>query len=529
MAIEKPFWPGKEPNGYYEYLASAGFSRDILQDCCIKECEVVGISTRQSVILNYNDIDYPNIPVYIHTDKGARTRLIYDIDAINPIDYFEDSAFIFPLKAGAITNQGTSLTPLALTAVRKSDDVPLFVVGVAQNITYNAYSQKNISQPPTYSMYILVTAENNPYPYFSHKMLFDVVNNQIAQIPIYDENNLPTETLISALGHSVDSVPDEAYRSIGKFITGAVTIHEIMDYEVNLGHYLVQPSGDQWPTSLGHPYCSDPFYVQCMLEGGTYGPGWWDGEELTNTSSCFGATFADLGNYNEYNFPRYWQGNRSTYCSQPPSTGFTSGFWPQTHRLTFTSGVDVRLLVSWNLIDGADDLTPPNVHRWVASSASQEIQILTTTHEDYNLYVESPGITSMNFSDDYIGPPFRVWTALKYGFGIYCNCVTSNIWQTGALVIQYFDYVHNNEYHEFPPHPPPIILEAPISERLAVQRTHKNSFITTQSAIADAVTALVSSENPLSDEWNAFFNQYGTKVTTCYVPYDTRLYPIYNP
>lgn len=87
----------------WKYLAGVLIPDETIEGLRIRKADVVGLVDTTHVNLRCDDIVYENIPVWIHTDIGARytyySELISGTDAQldDGADYFRDSALLFPI------------------------------------------------------------------------------------------------------------------------------------------------------------------------------------------------------------------------------------------------------------------------------------------------------------------------------------------------------------------------------------------------------------------------------------------------
>lgn len=185
--IVKPDFPFPAP-----YLASVGFDEAILAECCIKKGVVKKLDSRQAVTVEIDAVEYENVPVWIHTDCGARLAAIKGIELSDPADYFKDAALMFPLQ-GSTTfydhygSNYTSLEPQVFVIVQTIDEVKtvLGVIGIVQNI--NRAFPANESPFKTYRPCFLFAINRwdifNSEPFETTWSLFDIITGEFAQIP----------------------------------------------------------------------------------------------------------------------------------------------------------------------------------------------------------------------------------------------------------------------------------------------------------------------------------------------------------
>lgn len=210
MTIEKPNFPAQgDPDNCFKYLASVGLTEEVLANCCVKKAEVTGLSAdMQSVTVLYNDVEYQNVPVWIHTDCGARAALVSEEEAVSPSEYFKDAALMFPFPRGTKVGVGNTpvLPPEVLCVVRTTSEETqvLGVVHILQNILHGPEDLPIAHR--TYRPFIKsVTAVIDPPYVYTKYHLHDVFLNAPASIPTYDEFGVPCLPFIEALNLDSDT------------------------------------------------------------------------------------------------------------------------------------------------------------------------------------------------------------------------------------------------------------------------------------------------------------------------------------
>ena len=201
--ITKPnFPPAPSPETHYPFLATVGISRARLRDTCIKEVEVVGISSidLNTVKVRFNGGVQEGIPVWIHTDYGTRRREIRGEEAVDPADYFERAALIFPLpgaKAFALVEGETSVLGIvsvksnldwrwfAGTEGRETKPAPPFIPPVGSWPTLGCW--------PTWKLYLDIEIYCNDFVHVSKneqpsndrgytRLIYDMHDDKVASI-----------------------------------------------------------------------------------------------------------------------------------------------------------------------------------------------------------------------------------------------------------------------------------------------------------------------------------------------------------
>jgi len=215
----KPNFPGREGADCYEYLASMGMKAGVLRFCCVKSGEVVGLTSRQSVIVRIDGDDFPDVPVWIHTDVGTRMAMIKGEELSTPEDYFKDSALMFPKG-----EPGDYPEVLVLVHREAGVETPVAVIQVLRNMQKEfpliplvpispAYSPF-----PTYGMYALVNiAASTPGvgEIFREYSLLDVINGGFGILPHYVNGvpELPVVVAEALLPERIDDI--EAFLARG--------------------------------------------------------------------------------------------------------------------------------------------------------------------------------------------------------------------------------------------------------------------------------------------------------------------------
>jgi len=196
MAIIKPNTPPNSVEGseYYPYLATVEIGAEVLKTACVKEVEVVGLSSATAVIISLDDVEYENVPVYIHTDVGCRERSMIEEDAEQAASYFEYAAGLFPMAGGISTSMGTTLTPKAL-ALFDGEGLPLFVFHVLSSALYNFNDSKEHA-PRTWRLYALLKIHNGSYSVTEYS-LYDIGTDTVPLVPTYIDQD-PSTPVIEA-------------------------------------------------------------------------------------------------------------------------------------------------------------------------------------------------------------------------------------------------------------------------------------------------------------------------------------------
>jgi hypothetical protein len=192
--ILKPnFPPANPPDTHYKFLASVGITRERLKKICVRSVDVVGISSIEdnTVKIEYNSSVYENIPVWIHTDYGTRRRYIRNEEAVNPEDYFERAALIFPLPGAKALALVESNSVLGLVSVLSNSNLTSwYFYGVGRE---EKPLSPRVGGWPTWKQYIDIKIYSNDYIFNSknevptkerafHRIIYDLHEDSIAQI-----------------------------------------------------------------------------------------------------------------------------------------------------------------------------------------------------------------------------------------------------------------------------------------------------------------------------------------------------------
>jgi len=252
--ISKPDFPVNKSNGdgIYPFLASVGVSVDLLGRCCIKRMRVTGIDSPQTIsVQDENGDKYSDIPVWIHTDIGARDALIKGVERSDPADYFENAAFIFTFPGHeelsyTYVSVVTEITTSGVDGVSEQWKA-VGVINVLNIVYGDAAVVRNISdlhtkaviastKPlPTYRPYLNlefgvryghINEVVSPYTHVLYG-LFDLLTGKLAYIPTYD-----------------GLVPQEPYHE-SKLIYKGATLEELYYYDNETGAFYDFTS---WPS-----------------------------------------------------------------------------------------------------------------------------------------------------------------------------------------------------------------------------------------------------------------------------------------
>ena len=252
----------------YPYLASVGITSEELALCCIKKGVVKKLDSLQNVTVEVDSVEYENVPVWIHTDAGARYAAVKGVEKANPSDYFKDAALMFPFPGGVSVFQrgnwsGTS-TPTVFVLM-KNDEKVLGVVGIVGSATQQF---PNSTEPfRTYRPYIYMEARWESFMLgneIKHKRyyLYDVLNQKVAEIPTYGEgpNFVPGLPFVPVDGILYD--PESPYNTdLDRFLYDAYKANAVVNGTA--GDPQGRPYDHYWIGYVGNT-------TQCYSEDGTY-------------------------------------------------------------------------------------------------------------------------------------------------------------------------------------------------------------------------------------------------------------------
>lgn len=197
--INPNFPPVTAPEDHYKFLASVGISRARLANTCVMRCPVVGISSiaDNTVKIDLDGTVHDDIPVWIHTDYGTRRRWLKDEEAVDPADYFERAALIFPMPGGI----GIVLVETA----EEGEKVALGVVGVDSAFGFDLFSPSPPKPTPprkgchpTWKLYLDIRIYCNDWEHTSkyeppsrkrayHRLVYDMHEQKVASILNQDQ------------------------------------------------------------------------------------------------------------------------------------------------------------------------------------------------------------------------------------------------------------------------------------------------------------------------------------------------------
>lgn len=238
--IIKPRYPASTAiGGVWPYLASVGISEAMLQNCCIKKGTVKKLNSRQAVTVEIDAVEYENVPVWIHTDCGARLAAIKGVEAASPENYFKDAALMFPFPADTIirsqdNSASTTIEPIVFVIVytnpENSAKTALGVIQIIQNL--NREFPANTAPFRTYRPYIQYRIKYWYYENmvehveYSRHYLWDVLGDKIASIP-----TMTPEGFALPFFPAENMTDEEKNYHLTPFLSGAFKLN---DYSLNV-------------------------------------------------------------------------------------------------------------------------------------------------------------------------------------------------------------------------------------------------------------------------------------------------------
>jgi len=204
--------------GIYKYLASVGFTEEALRSVCVVKAIVTAVDDVSSNTVSI-DIDgdiYTDVPVWIHTDCGSRSRLIASSDEVSPSLYFENAALLFPMAAGKyITEIGTSLLdsptghnsrdPEVLVMITSTNEIitPVGIIGILDNGVTGTGFDRTATAHQTYKPVMLIKERHGSTGSDYRFSMFDMLSNDWLQV-----SNEAGTALVEVLGLSATATYD---------------------------------------------------------------------------------------------------------------------------------------------------------------------------------------------------------------------------------------------------------------------------------------------------------------------------------
>jgi hypothetical protein len=184
-----------------KYLAKVDFTETELDFLCVKKAEVIGVQSRQSVKILCEGTEYSDVPVWIHTDCGARHWYMKGIEAIEsnqepPIapsaeEYFKDAALMFPFTNDQYinideNNEFLPLAPkvLAVFMVTEEATTALGVINILENIKDNPDRESYKTYRP-FLKFRIRHIIGISHVEWSRTYLYDILEDRIAKSPTW--------------------------------------------------------------------------------------------------------------------------------------------------------------------------------------------------------------------------------------------------------------------------------------------------------------------------------------------------------
>lgn len=269
----------------YKYLSAAGVSEGNLRRCCVKEAEVIGVDSTETVRLLLDEVEYSDVPVWIHTDVGSRTALILEEEAVPPETYFKNSALVFPFPGLVETNivyPEKTFTPTVHVVVYtdpESGDQQCVAVIRVLSTAYDSV-EDNKTLYPTYRMFIGLDLDysiGTGAHYLIETYLYDLIEDKAATMPSLVDGEIalpfiPCEIKTYSDEGFEDGEEDKALALVA-FLTDAVIIDE---EPLGTGDYIWFGAEPFSYTSQPDPidiYTDGPFkpvFVETMDPGGDF-------------------------------------------------------------------------------------------------------------------------------------------------------------------------------------------------------------------------------------------------------------------
>lgn len=208
--ISKPRYPlnPDTENGIYPFLASVGIPIQTLYGACVEKMRVVAITSLQTVnVLDSNGTTYYDVPIWVHTDVGARAAAVKGVEATAE-DYFKHAALMFTFPGH---DEDTYAYVSVLTkSVQVDDEIVVQVIAIIEVLQSPAgvgfvtapqhlvatKTTQLIHARPTYRPYIKleIGVRRGMYGISSYWHsyidvfwgLFDLITGKMAYIPTYD-------------------------------------------------------------------------------------------------------------------------------------------------------------------------------------------------------------------------------------------------------------------------------------------------------------------------------------------------------
>ena len=274
--IVAPSFPfaGEPPNQYWKYLLSVGITAKDLGNCCVRKAEVIGVDSLQTVKVDCGGIEYSDIPVWIHTDQGARASLMKGEDLVDG-NYFKNAALMFPMRGGISTSKGTTKTPEVLVLCSIDPETnSVTVMGVIQ-ILQAMFTTFAGGPFQTYRFLIKISFFNGVTGV--EHALYDVVNSQFLYMPTYPADGVPVLPFYTAKELATD-VEINRLLTLGFIVPGSLLVVSTVKYGLgDVCYHEDDTTSSGWVTTSYNQTYTGHYH-----------------EEGEVTSSCYGSA---IGNY----------------------------------------------------------------------------------------------------------------------------------------------------------------------------------------------------------------------------------------
>lgn len=221
------------------YLAKVDFTEGELDRLCVKKAEVIGVQSRQTVKILCEGVEYNDVPVWVHTDCGARHWYMKGIEAerdglekptaLTAEEYFNDAALLLPFPGGQeiyeMPSGPTRITvaPNVLAIFSKNEnneDVAVAIINVLSSVIFYSETEDAFR---TYRPYLYFKIISKRWESTTSLNLVDVtgirekffladlLTNSSAKIPTTYDAGVPKGPLVEAemLDSSATSVVTE--------------------------------------------------------------------------------------------------------------------------------------------------------------------------------------------------------------------------------------------------------------------------------------------------------------------------------
>jgi hypothetical protein len=306
-----------------KYLAKIDFTEAELDRLCVKKAEVIGVSSRQSVKILCEGVEYEDVPVWIHTDCGARHWYLKGLEAVEedqepPIaptaaEYFKDAALMFPFPGGAYIKSGGSefqtITPYVLVVFTVTEEAttPRGVINILENIVDNPDRDPYKTYRPFLRFRFRHTSSIGGGDILhSRTYLYDLIEEKVASVPTW---NFATESWELPFKNLEDIEDIDVDKELDIFTSGAPHIPEA---RLRLTSLTSEHHGtDVYGRDALYPYQNQWGISTC--DGETLSPGWGGtytpagelsaGQEYDFSCNCgFGTIYGSALRYQDQSF-----------------------------------------------------------------------------------------------------------------------------------------------------------------------------------------------------------------------------------